>query len=67
MNFVLLDIKPDNDNTKKKTTDQYVINIDDKFLNKILMNKIKQHIKIMPHDQVGFIQRCKFGSILEHL
>lgn len=40
MNFVLLDIKPDKDSTKKKTTDQYIINIDDKFLNKILMNKI---------------------------
>lgn len=64
MNFVLISNQT---MTVQKTTDQYIINIDDKFLNKILMNKIKQHIKRMPHDQKGFIQRCRFCSILEHL
>ena len=49
--------KPDKDNTKKENYKPIsLMNIDAKILNKILANRIKQHIKkLMYHDQVVFI------------
>ena len=74
--LITLKPKPDKDNTKRENYRPVsLVNKDSKLVNKILANRIQQHIKkLIHHNQVGFIPGmqgffniCKSINVIHHI